>query len=119
MRIRFLRYVQAVLEFFEIVTIVIYALLTLVTLTLGWFDAKNARLILPSIVMLALGVVFHGTLLTLLMPLGVVALLLVFRHSTKREPFDYQKHLLALLDSGTISQAQYEEESARITDYNA
>ena len=72
MRIRFLRYGRAVLEFFEIVTIVIYALLTLVTLTLGWFDAKNARLILPSIGMLALGLVFHGTLLVEIPFLGSI-----------------------------------------------
>jgi hypothetical protein len=110
-----LRYGGAVLEFFEIVTIVVYALCALVTGIVAWFERANVKLIFPCFAFLAIGIAPVPTWAVVLMPFLVVFTLLSFRKTTKNPGFDYQKHLLALLDNGTLSQDQYDEESSRIS----
>lgn len=115
-----LRYGGAVFEFFEIVAVLIYALCALVTGILAWFERDNVKLILPCYSFLAIGMasIFAGPFVPIwavvLMPFLVVFTLLIFRKKAPRRHFDYQKHLLALLDSGRLTQAQYDEESSRI-----
>ncbi len=108
------RYGRLVLEFFEIVNVLIYALCALVTLIFYWFERENAKLILPCFVFLAIGLAPVPTWTAVLMPFLVAATLLSFRKKAKPVHFDYQKHLLALLDNGTLTQKQYDEESSRI-----
>lgn len=102
------------LEFFEIVAVVVYLLCALVTGILAWFERENVKLLVPCFAFLAIGMAPVPTWVSILMPFLVVTTLLSFRKKKANLGFDYQKHLLALLDNGTLSQKQYEEESSRI-----
>lgn len=114
-----LRYGPSVLEFFEIVAVAIYLLCALLTLAATWFDRSNAKLIIPCFIFLGIGFSPVPRWVVVLMPFLAGITLLAFRKRTKREPFDYQKHLLALRDNGTLSQAEYAEESARIANHGS
>jgi hypothetical protein len=109
-----LRYGDGVLEFFEIVSVLLYALCALVVCVVAWFDRTNTKLILPCFVFLGIGLAPVPGWVVVVMPFLAALTLLAFHARAKREPFDYQKHLLVLRDNGALTQAQYEEESARI-----
>lgn len=113
-RLHDLRYGVLVFEFYEIVAVPIYLLCFVVSLAVAWFDRRNARLLIPCLVFLGIGFAPVPAWVAILMPMLAALTLLLFRKTTKHEPFDYQKHLLALRDHGILSQAAYEEESARI-----
>ena len=113
-----MRYGLAVLEFFEIVAVLIYSMCAFITIAIAWLNKNNARLIPPCFLFLVVG--FFAPVpswVVVIMPMLAIVTLLSFRKTTKREPFDYQRHLLALRDNGTLTQAQYEEESARIANH--
>ncbi|MCP4444777.1 MAG: hypothetical protein GY811_05455 [Myxococcales bacterium] len=103
-----------VLEFFDIVAAIIYALFVLLALAMAWLDRANTKLIPPCLLLLAFGFAPIPRWLVVLLPFLVSIILLSFRKREKSEPFDYARHLLALRDNGTLSQAKYEQEKARL-----
>ncbi len=108
-------YGAPVLEFFQIVAIVVYALCTLLTLIFAWFDRANTRLIPSNLAVLALGLFAPvPSVVKILMPFVAIGTLLAFGKRGERKSFDYQEHLVQLLEAGTITQAAYDEESRRI-----